>query len=176
LAHCSLTAQRSGSARLVQAGADRLLAAKGLPVTVERVALAGGARDQPWSDQFRASLAVNQPLAPVVRRAVAAGQLPLVLAGSCDVCLGILGGFDHAGCGVVWLDAHGDFNTPATTLTGFFPGMALAVLVGHCYRELWAQIGHSAPISEGAVLLLGVRDLDSAERESLDRSALQVVP
>jgi arginase len=58
-------------------------------------------------------------LAPVVRRAIEAGQFPLVLAGGCDASKGILSGFDHGHCGVVWFDPHGDFNTPETTISGY---------------------------------------------------------
>ncbi len=166
--------ERSGASqgpqRYVQAGLDRRLAARGAAVTVERVE-----RGRPFRDSVSASLAVNKHLESIVRQAVAAEQLPLVLAGSCDVSMGILAGFDHARCGVVWIDAHGDFNTPESTISGFFGGMSLAVITGHCYQNLWAQIGNSVPISEAATLMLGVRDLDPAERERLERSAIRVV-
>jgi arginase len=91
------------------------------------------------------------------------------------VSKGVLSGFDHAQCGVVWFDAHGDFNTPDTTITGYLPGMSLAVITGHCYQNCWAQVGDSAPIPESATLMIGVRDLDPAEKERLDHSAIQVV-
>jgi arginase len=83
--------------------------------------------------------------------------------------------FDHARCGVVWFDARGDFNTPESTITGYLPGMSMAVIAGHCYRTWWVQVGDSTPIRESAILLLGVRDLDLAEKERLDQSAIQVV-
>jgi len=118
---------------------------------------------------------VGKRLAPVVRRAIEAGQFPLVLAGGCDVSKGILSGFDHGHCGVVWFDAHGDFNTPETTISGYLDGMSMAVITGHCYRNYWAQIGNSTPVPERAMLMLGVRDLDPAEKERLDHSAIQVV-
>jgi arginase len=126
-------------------------------------------------DPPHASQAVGRALAPVVREAVRAGRTPLILAGSCDVSMGILAGVDHAGWGVVWLDAHGDFNTPESTVTGFFPGMSLATITGHCHRELWAEVGNCAPVPEAAMLLLGVRELDPAERERLENSAIKVV-
>ena len=159
-----------GPQRYVQAGAEKLLAARGVAVTVERIE-----RGKPFRDSSSASLAVNKELAAIVRQAIEAGQLPLVLAGSCDVGMGILSGFDHAGCGVVWIDAHGDFNTPESTISGFFAGMSVAVITGHCYQNLWAQIGNSAPIPEAATLMLGVRDLDAPEHERLQRSVIQVV-
>src|SRR5207249_4460528 len=89
----------------------------------------------------------------------------------------VLGGFDHARCGVVWLDAHADFNTPESTVSGFFPGMSAAVVTGHCYRKLWAQIGDGAPVREDTVVMIGVRELaPDEERERLERSAIRVVP
>lgn len=159
-----------GPERLVGAGATKLITSKGVAATVERVD-----RGEPFRDSGNASLVVSQRLAAIVRRAIGAGQFPLVLAGGCDVSKGILSGFDHAACGVVWFDAHGDFNTPETTISGYFDGMSLAVITGHCYRNYWAQIGNSTPIPESATLMLGVRDLDLAEKERLDHSAIQVV-
>jgi arginase len=116
-------------------------------------------------------------VARLVHAAAETGQLPVVLAGSCVTCQGVLAGFAHRDCGAVWIDAHADFNTPDTAASGFFPGMSLAVATGHCYRNYWSQIGDSTPLAEDAVVLFGVRDLDpDAERERLDRSAITVVP
>jgi arginase len=122
------------------------------------------------------SLRVNRGLAAAVRGVVADGALPLVIAGSCDASLGVLAGRPEGDCGIVWLDAHGDFNTPASSESGFLPGMSLAIAVGHCHRERWAQVG-GAPVAESAVVLLGVRDLSpDAERERLEASAVTAVP
>ncbi len=160
-----------GAQRYEQAGVQQILESQSLTVTMKRVE-----RSIPFRDTASASSAVNKELAQLVRQAIAAQQLPLVLAGSCDVSLGILAGFDHARCGVIWVDAHGDFNTPDSTVSGFFAGMSLAIVTGHCYRNFWAQIGESSPIAEAATLLLGVRDLSpEAERERLHQSAIQVV-
>lgn len=165
---------RAGSAkgprRFLEAGVDRLLAARGLTIRVEEVV-----RSAPFRDTASASLAVCGQLAGFVRQAVIAGEVPLVLAGGCDASKGVLSGFDHASSGVVWFDAHADFNTVDSTITGYFPGMSMAVITGHCYRKYWAQIGNSAPIPEAAVLMLGVRDVDSAEQERLQSSAIEVV-
>jgi arginase len=158
-----------GPARYAQAAMD-LLAERKIGVTTARVE-----RGEPFRDSVSASRAVNQQLARLVRCAMAEGHLPLVLAGSCDASMGTLAGFEHARCGVIWFDAHGDFNTPDSTISGFFAGMSLAVITGHCYRNLWSRTGNSTPIAESATLLLGVRDLDPAERERLLSSAIQVV-
>jgi arginase len=158
----------AGPARLADAAVERLASHV---AAVERVE-----RGTPFADSASASQAVNRRLAGTVRRTVAAGQLPIVLAGSCDSSLGILGGLEHADCGVVWLDAHGDFNTPESTASGFFAGMSLAVLAGHCYQAYWTQIGDATPVAENRILTVGVRDLSpEAERERLERSAIRVV-
>jgi arginase len=162
--------QGKGPQRLVQAGAEKIVAAKGIAVTVERVD-----RGEPFRDSGNASLVVGKKIAMSVRRAVDAGRLPFVLAGGCDASAGILAGFEHRHCGVVWFDAHGDFNTPETTVSGYLPGMCMAVISGQCYRSYWAQMGDSTSIPESAILMLGVRDLDPAERERLGHSPIQVV-
>jgi arginase len=107
---------------------------------------------------------------------VADGALPVVLSGSCNSCMGVLAGFEHSRCGAVWIDAHADFNTPESAASGFFPGMSLAVVTGHCYRNYWGQIGDNSPLDEGAIAMFGVRDLwPETERERLERSAIEVV-
>jgi arginase len=91
--------------------------------------------------------------------------------------MGVLAGFEHSRCGAVWIDAHADFNTPESAASGFFPGMSLAVVTGHCYRNYWGQIGDNTPLDEESVAMFGVRDLwPEAERERLERSAIDVVP
>jgi arginase len=147
-----------------------LLADGGTAVTTVRVE-----RPEPFRDSVSASRAVNRELARLVRWAVSESHLPLVLAGSCDASMGTVAGFDHSHCGVIWFDAHGDFNTPESTVSGYFAGMSLAVITGHCYQNLWAQTGDSTPIAESATLLVGVSDLDSAERQRLEPSAIEVV-
>lgn len=160
-----------GPARLVEAGADNVLAAHGIEVRVETIG-----REAPFRDTAVSAAQVNKRLAEVVRKTVHAGELPIVLAGSCNSALGVLAGFEHARCGAIWLDAHADFNTPESTESGFFPGMSTAIVTGHCYRSYWGQIGDSAPLEENAVAMFGVRDVSpDAERERLARSAIHVV-
>jgi len=119
--------QGKGPLRIVQAGAEKLAAAKGVAVAVERVD-----RGEPFRDSGSASLIVCKRLAATTQKVIEAGRLPFVLAGGCDASAGALSGFDHAQCGVVWFDAHGDFNTPETTISGYLAGMSMAVITGHC--------------------------------------------
>jgi arginase len=163
----------AGPRRSVEA-ARELLAARGAAFQTTIVE-AVGEREGP-AEPAAASWRVNDRLASAVRQAIASRRLPIVLAGSCDAALGVLAGFEHSRCGVVWLDAHGDFNTPESSVSGFFPGMTLATVVGHCHRDRWAQIGSVSPVAEDATALIGVRDLSpDAERERLEASAVETV-
>ena len=160
-----------GPQRLLEAGSPDLFAERGIAVTVERAG-----RETAFRDTASSSAEVNRQLAALVRSAVTSGQLPVVLAGSCNASLGVLAGFEHARCGAVWLDAHADFNTPDSTASGFFDGMSAAIISGHCYRDYWAQIGDSTPLAEDTIPMFGVRDLSpEAERARLKHSAIQVV-
>jgi arginase len=156
----------------VEAGAVERLEARGIAVAVERIDRGG-----PFRDTASSAAEINKRLAATVAAVIERGALPLVSTGSCTSCLGVLAGFDHSRSGAVWIDAHADFNTPESTASGFFPGMSLAVVTGHCYGNYWGEIGDSTPLDEAAVAMFGVRDLHpGAERERVERSELQVVP
>jgi arginase len=158
---------------LVRAGVERLLADRGVTVNRERVEIRSGVS---FPDVVAASAAVNRKLHATVRRVIAAGRLPIVIAGSCDAAIGVVSGLPHRRCGIVWVDAHGDFNTPDSSVSGFFPGMSLAIVTGQCYRELWAALGGRPPVPETHVVLIGVRSLSPPEEAGrLRRSGIQVI-
>jgi arginase len=91
-------------------------------------AVAEGDEELRFLDQIKATCA---EVAKLVRRAVEQGYLPLVLGGDHSVALGTLAGLRRDGPGgVLWVDAHGDLNTPATSLTGNVHGMVLAAALG----------------------------------------------
>jgi arginase len=103
--------------------------------------------------------------------ALSGGNFPLLLAGDCSIALTTLPtALSHrTEARVLWLDAHGDFNTPETSPSGYLGGMCLA---GVCGR--W-ESGLAEPISAERVVLAGVRELDSGERELLESSEATVV-
>jgi arginase len=86
-----------------------------------------------------------------------------------------LAGLDSGSTAIVWLDAHGDFNTPETTVSGFLDGMALATATGRCWQNLAASVPGFRPVSEKNVVLIGARDFDPAERRLLDDSAVTLI-
>jgi arginase len=127
---------------------------------------------------FRAEIATAFDLARATAFAVRAarghGGFPLVLAGNCVTSLGVLASLPES-TGVVWLDAHGDLNTPETTRSGFLDGMALSTLLGRCWTAMAGSVQGFAPVAEENVLLAGARDLDPSEREYLERSRVHLL-
>jgi arginase len=165
-----------GPARFLDAGVVDLLRASGHDVAETRVR-----RDGDVYHEVGAAFEINRLLAPVVRDAAAAGEMPLVLSGDCISCLGVLAGLRPGGPdlrghrqGIVWLDAHGDFNTPETTITGFLGGMPLAAATGRCWAALCASIPGFEPVQDDHVVLVGARALDPLERELLSTSAVRI--
>ena len=113
---------------------------------------------------------VTDRLADRVADVIAAGRLPLVLGGDHSVAIGsIAGSARDADLGVLWFDAHGDFNTPETTPSGHIHGMALAASVGlgGFADEPWA---HAPGLREEHVVWVGLRDLDPGERDAIRES------
>ena len=73
-----------------------------------------------------------------VRRARHVGAFPVVLSGSCFSAVGVVAGFDAIAPGVVWFDAHADFDEPATTTSGYLDGMGLAIMTGSAWQGMLA--------------------------------------
>jgi arginase len=118
---------------------------------------------------------LNRILARHVREAVRDGWFPLVLTGNCHSCLGVLAGIGSVRSGLVWLDAHGEFNTPDTTVSGLLDGMPLALATGRCWKALLETIPGFQPVPDEQILLIGARDLDEAESHNLDHSRVTVI-
>jgi arginase len=108
-------------------------------------------------------------IADLVVRAVEGGYLPLVLGGDHSIALGTLGGLARAKGpgGVLWLDAHGDLNRPATSPSGNVHGMPLAAALGLAGREFESEAFRLPALDPPRVALVGVRALDDAERREL---------
>lgn len=120
---------------------------------------------------------LDRRLAQHVAAARARLAFPLVLAGNCISCLGTTAGVGAGqDLGVVWLDAHADFDTPEDNLSGFTDVMGLAVLTGSCWRALRETIPGFAVIDESHVILAGTRDLEPYQRERISRSRLRMIP
>ena len=101
--------------------------------------------------------------------AVAQAARPLVLSGDCATARAAVAGVQrrYPDLAVVWLDAHGDFNTPAISTSGYLGGMALAMLTGQTPGLFDDALG-LRPIPDTSIILADARDLDPAERGSLN--------
>lgn len=117
--------------------------------------------------------ALHHPIAEFVARTIAGGDRPIAIAGDCCAAIGVVAGLQRAGLDpvLVWLDAHGDFNTWETTPSGFLGGMPLAMLVGRGEQTL-VNAMEAQPVPEVRVILTDGRDLDPGEREALASSGV----
>jgi arginase len=167
-----------GPAALRYAGLASGLAALGYQI------IDGGNIEVPIRD----TLATEQPLHylpsisitcqavyEAVHNSVADERIPLLLGGDHTLAIGSIGGSTHSEpAGLIWIDAHGDFNTPQTTFTGNIHGMTLALLLGDGYPEL-VNVGRPGPkLAPEDVVMIGIRDLDSLERVRLLESGITV--
>ena len=119
---------------------------------------------------LRETREVVTALSDRVTDALDAGETPLVLGGDHSVAIGsVTGSARDAAIGLVWFDAHGDFNTPSTSPSGNVHGMPLAALlgVGDFADTPWAN---ADGLREEHVAIVGLRDLDPTEREAINDS------
>ncbi|HXT50986.1 MAG TPA: arginase family protein [Thermoanaerobaculia bacterium] len=163
---CGRFGERMGSGPLeLSATLPPALASAGHDVEVRRVRL---------PDRFFHEVAAVVALQHEVRREVAAareaGRLPVVLSGNCGyAALGAAAALPPR-VGVLWLDAHADFNTPESSPSGFFDGTCLATLAGRAWAGVSRRFDGFTPVAEERVVLLGARALDDVEREGLSNS------
>jgi arginase len=118
-----------------------------------------------------------EQIAARVGEALAAGATPLVLGGDHSVALGTLGGLAAARGvgGVLWIDAHGDLNTPDSSPSGNVHGMPLAAAMGLAGDRFASDAWPLPAVDPSRVAILGARSLDAAERDFLRRSDVTVL-
>ena len=119
-------------------------------------------------------------LAEMVRKTLDENMLPLVLGGDHSIAVGTIAGaaahFAKEGkhVGVIWLDAHGDMNTPESSPSGNVHGMPLAAVMGNGPSELIDLAGIKPMVEPRQVALVGTRDLDAKERRFAKESGVHV--
>lgn len=120
-------------------------------------------------------VSVNRALAQAIRDN--ADSVPLILAGDCTSCWGAVTGLldRERDLHVMWYDAHGDFNTPETSPSGFLGGMPLAAMVGMGNQERVQAIG-LRPLEENRITIVDARDLDPEEGQMLQDSFVHHLP
>ncbi len=123
-------------------------------------------------------LAVCTSLAAKTKETMDAGRTPLVIGGDHSIAMGTVAGvaahFRERGedIGLIWFDAHGDMNLPATSPTGNIHGMPLAHLLGRGDPELAGIAGFTPAVKPENVALIGIRDIDQGERKIIAESGI----
>jgi arginase len=126
-----------------------------------------------WHRLGLADAHLGRAVAPLVGD----GVFTLGLLGNCNSSLGMLAGLQHSGpdgaplkVGLIWIDAHGDFNTPETTLSGWLGGMPVSVASGQCLSRLRLKTGLDPAVLTENIIMMGQRDVDPLEQELIDQS------
>lgn len=119
---------------------------------------------------------VCNQLGDIVDHIIKRGNFPLVLGGDHSIAMGTMLGVSKniSGCGLIWFDAHGDFNDLTSSDTGNIHGMSLSAVVGRGEPRLVRLGGISPKVREEKTVLIGIRDLDREERALLKNSKVTV--
>jgi arginase len=119
-------------------------------------------------------------VAAAAEKALSEGFLPLVLGGDHSIAAGVAAGVanyfrkEKKQIGYLWLDAHGDMNTPESSPSGNVHGMPLAAIMGYGAPELVDLLGFKPKAEPGNIVIVGARDLDAQERKIVKKSGLHV--
>jgi len=119
-------------------------------------------------------------LAEITERSLNDGYFPLVLGGDHSIAVGSCSGVSNhfraqsKRVGYLWLDAHGDMNTPESSPSGNIHGMPLAAIIGYGAPELVEMLGYKPKVEPRNVCLVGARDLDPKERRLIKESGVHV--
>ena len=164
---------------LEQGGLRQLLEDQGVQASLSPPVALSADEDKAYGSWNRLALA-NGDLAKIVADERRNGHFPVGLLANCSSILGMLSGLQHSGptakplrVGMVFVDAHGDFNTPETTLSGMLGGMPVAIASGQFLTRMRLKAGLEPPLPTRYIVEICVRDTDPLEQELLDRSEIQ---
>jgi arginase len=160
----------AGPGHFIRNGLPEALQARGCNPTVESIEAS-----QPLGAEIATAFELARRLSERVHATIRQGSFPLVLFGNCNTALGTISGAGPADLGIIWFDAHGDFNTPETSTSGFLDGMGLATAAGLCWKPLAASIPGFEPVEAGRIVHVGGRDFDLAELALMERKGVDLV-
>ncbi len=160
-------------------GIGDTILAMGFRLVPDRTVALTDQEDTEYGSWHRMGLA-NAHLANMVAGNWQSGVLTVGLLGNCTSVIGVLGGLQNSGTvgekrdvGLIFIDAHGDFNVPETTLSGMLGGMPVAVSAGMALHNLRRESGLDPGIPSEHIVMGAVRDLDPLERELVEASEIQ---
>jgi len=163
---------------MADGGIQQLLGGMGAAVRVEEAALSPDEATE-YGGWKRLGMALGH-FTDIVAKNERDGYFTVGLLATCPSMLGLVAGLQHSGptrepikVGMLWLDAHPDFNTPETTRSGSLGGMPVAVATGRALQRLRLDARLDPPLSDRNVVMGGVRLTDPLEQSLLDQSFIE---
>ena len=167
-----------GPATMADGGIQQILAGMGAAVRVDEAALTA-VQDTEYGGWKRLGMALGN-FSRIVERNEREGWFTVGLLATCPSMPGLVAGLQHAGpsaaplrIGMLWLDAHPDFNTPETTRSGSLGGMPVAVATGRALQRMRLDARLDPPLDDEHVVMAAVRLTDPLEQQLLDSSRIQ---
>jgi len=174
----SPTGTSAGPTTMAQGGIQQRLATLGATVRIDEAALTAQ-ENQEYGGWKRLGMALGH-FAELVERNEREGYFTVGLLATCPSMPGLVAGLQHSGAvgrplriGMLWLDAHPDFNTPETTRSGSLGGMPVAVATGRALHRMRLDAHLDPPLEDRHVVMGGVRLTDPLEQDLLDSSAIE---
>jgi arginase len=166
------------AAAFLHAGIVERLADAG--ATVDQVVSVSAPRKGTPDDPIAALAGINAGVGRAVAAALRQDVAPVLVGGNCSHTIGMIAGIQAAygpttRLGLLWLDAHGDFNTPRTSLSGMLGGMPVAVAAGLCWPEWREGAGQHVPLPTSRIVMVDVRNLDEAEETLIRSTDVEIV-
>jgi len=173
------TAEKSAGPDYVYSGVAPRIEALGCAAKPAVTVALNPDQEKAYGEWNRLALA-NGELAKIVAQDRRDGYLPIGLLANCSSSWGMLAGLQHSGpsskplrVGLIYFDAHGDYNTPETTLSGMLGGMPVAIAAGLALTRMRQIAGLDPALPQRYIVESGVRDTDPLEQELLDRSEIE---
>ncbi len=121
----------AGPAGIINAGLTETLEASG-----HNVKCYGITSELAFNAEVATAFHLIQKIAFAVSSAATQNNFIIVLSGNCNAGVGTVAGLSNKNIGIIWFDAHGDCETPDTTLSGFLDGMAISMIMGNCWQNV----------------------------------------
>jgi len=172
---------QEGPEIIAASGIDKMLSDMDIEVKIQPTVKLSPEEEREYGQWNRFGMA-NGHLGEVVSASLKENYFPIGFLANCSSLMGMLAGLQRSGSGedplkvgLIFIDAHGDFNTPETTLSGMLGGMPVAVSAGHCLTRLRLQSGLDPALPEESIVLACVRDTDPLEQERIDNSLVELI-
>jgi arginase len=176
----SPTGTSQGPTTMANGGIQQILTGLGANVRVEEAALTADENTE-YGGWKRLGMALGH-FADIVAKNERDGYFTVGLLATCPSMPGLVAGLQHSGntreplrIGMLWLDAHPDFNTPESTRSGSLGGMPVAVATGRALQVMRLDAHLDPPLSDRHIVMGGVRLTDPLEQHLLDESLIEQV-